>query len=210
MNEDMGLNHLGIRPTTPAFVSQDIEKLCRQIDPSTEPVYIRVQPELWCEMNQCFDNAARYEREHGGCVQYGWLIWEMPRLLVEAEFHAAWLSPDGSLIDVTPKVDGESQVLFLPDSNRAYDGTLVDNVRRPLSDDPYVRQCIAQSELMFRMRQKHFRNGRVDVDSCLREFQMRVRDLNMPARLNNQSRVGRNDPCPCGSGRKYKKCCGSA
>ncbi len=21
--------------------------------------------------------------------------------------------------------------------------------------------------------------------------------------------VGRNDPCPCGSGRKYKKCCGS-
>jgi len=24
------------------------------------------------------------------------------------------------------------------------------------------------------------------------------------------SRVGRNDPCPCGSGRKYKKCCGRA
>ena len=22
------------------------------------------------------------------------------------------------------------------------------------------------------------------------------------------SRIGRNDPCPCGSGRKYKKCCG--
>ena len=22
-------------------------------------------------------------------------------------------------------------------------------------------------------------------------------------------RVGRNDPCPCGSGRKYKRCCGS-
>lgn len=21
-------------------------------------------------------------------------------------------------------------------------------------------------------------------------------------------KVGRNDPCPCGSGRKYKKCCG--
>ena len=23
-------------------------------------------------------------------------------------------------------------------------------------------------------------------------------------------RVGRNDPCPCGSGKKYKKCCGAA
>ena len=21
-------------------------------------------------------------------------------------------------------------------------------------------------------------------------------------------KVGRNDPCPCGSGKKYKKCCG--
>ena len=24
-----------------------------------------------------------------------------------------------------------------------------------------------------------------------------------------QTKVGRNDPCPCGSGRKYKRCCGS-
>ncbi|NMA86956.1 MAG: hypothetical protein GX968_06495, partial [Tissierellia bacterium] len=23
-----------------------------------------------------------------------------------------------------------------------------------------------------------------------------------------KERVGRNDPCPCGSGEKYKKCCG--
>jgi len=26
--------------------------------------------------------------------------------------------------------------------------------------------------------------------------------------LNTGSKVGRNDPCPCGSGKKYKKCCG--
>jgi hypothetical protein len=25
---------------------------------------------------------------------------------------------------------------------------------------------------------------------------------------NDQPKVGRNDPCPCGSGKKYKKCCG--
>jgi len=23
-----------------------------------------------------------------------------------------------------------------------------------------------------------------------------------------ENKVGRNDPCPCGSGQKYKKCCG--
>lgn len=27
--------------------------------------------------------------------------------------------------------------------------------------------------------------------------------------VETKPRVGRNDPCPCGSGRKYKKCCGS-
>ncbi|MFN5406165.1 SEC-C metal-binding domain-containing protein, partial [Bradyrhizobium sp.] len=23
-------------------------------------------------------------------------------------------------------------------------------------------------------------------------------------------KIGRNDPCPCGSGKKYKRCCGAA
>ncbi|MBU2884367.1 SEC-C domain-containing protein [Gilvimarinus agarilyticus] len=23
-----------------------------------------------------------------------------------------------------------------------------------------------------------------------------------------EAKVGRNDPCPCGNGKKYKKCCG--
>ena len=25
----------------------------------------------------------------------------------------------------------------------------------------------------------------------------------------DMAKVGRNDPCPCGSGKKYKKCCGA-
>ena len=25
-----------------------------------------------------------------------------------------------------------------------------------------------------------------------------------------ENKIGRNDPCPCGSGKKYKKCCGAA
>jgi len=25
---------------------------------------------------------------------------------------------------------------------------------------------------------------------------------------SDQKEIGRNDPCPCGSGKKYKKCCG--
>ncbi|QAA30454.1 SEC-C metal-binding domain-containing protein [Clostridium manihotivorum] len=28
--------------------------------------------------------------------------------------------------------------------------------------------------------------------------------------VRNENKIGRNDPCPCGSGKKYKKCCGKA
>jgi hypothetical protein len=34
------------------------------------------------------------------------------------------------------------------------------------------------------------------------------RALGLPY-LRPESKVGRNDPCPCGSGRKFKKCCGA-
>jgi uncharacterized protein YecA (UPF0149 family) len=26
--------------------------------------------------------------------------------------------------------------------------------------------------------------------------------------VKKQPKIGRNEPCPCGSGKKYKKCCG--
>lgn len=36
----------------------------------------------------------------------------------------------------------------------------------------------------------------------------RTRDsAGMEPIVNSEPKVGRNDPCPCGSGRKYKKCC---
>jgi uncharacterized protein YecA (UPF0149 family) len=27
--------------------------------------------------------------------------------------------------------------------------------------------------------------------------------------IHKDKEIGRNDPCPCGSGKKYKKCCGA-
>jgi preprotein translocase subunit SecA len=29
-----------------------------------------------------------------------------------------------------------------------------------------------------------------------------------PAPVTKQKEAGRNDPCPCGSGKKFKQCCG--
>jgi len=35
-------------------------------------------------------------------------------------------------------------------------------------------------------------------------------EIKGPPVVNTEPRVGRNDPCPCGSGKKYKKCHGTA
>jgi SWIM/SEC-C metal-binding protein len=32
--------------------------------------------------------------------------------------------------------------------------------------------------------------------------------LNRPKPVVTEKKVGRNEPCPCGSGKKYKRCCG--
>ncbi|WP_308772401.1 SEC-C metal-binding domain-containing protein, partial [uncultured Bilophila sp.] len=29
------------------------------------------------------------------------------------------------------------------------------------------------------------------------------------SKSRDENKPGRNDPCPCGSGKKYKKCCGA-
>ena len=38
-----------------------------------------------------------------------------------------------------------------------------------------------------------------------KEIQKAYKTTNM---VINDNKVGRNDACPCGSGKKYKKCCG--
>jgi uncharacterized protein len=35
-------------------------------------------------------------------------------------------------------------------------------------------------------------------------------EVDAPEPRRSTPKIGRNDPCPCGSGKKYKKCCGGA
>lgn len=46
------------------------------------------------------------------------------------------------------------------------------------------------------------------TDGDLRELLVRIKSAKSPTVIHNEPEVGRNDPCPCGSGKKYKKCCG--
>jgi len=46
-----------------------------------------------------------------------------------------------------------------------------------------------------------------DGSSGVKGFQKK-QGTKTTVRLSEDQKVGRNDPCPCGSGKKYKKCCG--
>lgn len=65
-----------------------------------------------------------------------------------------------------------------------------------------ARQAIEQQipSIYSSLKQRHARLTRI-YDHCrARQYDAR----HEPARV---TKVGRNDPCPCGSGRKYKQCC---
>ena len=42
------------------------------------------------------------------------------------------------------------------------------------------------------------------------QFQASPAQAEAPKPVRSGAKVGRNDPCPCGSGKKYKKCHGAA
>jgi len=54
--------------------------------------------------------------------------------------------------------------------------------------------------------------GRMEEAKALRQTANALRDSHarqrMPAPFRASPKTGRNEPCPCGSGKKYKKCCG--
>lgn len=52
-----------------------------------------------------------------------------------------------------------------------------------------------------------WRQTAMDVEMNFRD-KSKQESLLFNAPIRNDHKIGRNDPCPCGSGKKYKKCCG--
>ena len=52
-----------------------------------------------------------------------------------------------------------------------------------------------------------FRNRHETLRSIYSAYRKKSYASNGP-KTQNSLKIGRNDPCPCGSGKKYKKCCG--
>lgn len=213
--------------------SPHVQKLCARLSPDQTPVELSVTPEFDGHINDCFPSVDRKIARDGGSVQYGWQVMELPGLWVEAEFHAVWRSPDGQLVDVTPKQAPVQSTLFLPDLRRIYEGRQIPNEFLAISKDPLVQEHIDIQRRKFTLLNRGERaqaHGEINlVGREAREYErLASREQEIMERIVSNilgqgskqqvmgegsllpmHKPGRNDPCPCGSGRKYKRCCGS-
>lgn len=194
---------------TPKEISKEVLNFCKLINTDNEPRYIVVEQHQDCKENHCYENVKRIVADKGGTAIAGWVIWKRDNMYLEAEAHAVWKTIEGNWIDVSPHTPLEQQIFFLPDKDVKYDGTRIPNRFFQLTGSESVREFI---ELVKRIQEiedeKRAPNGRVELSGKLleeyREKTARVSVMN--ASFDNK--VGRNDPCPCGSGLKYKRCCG--
>lgn len=91
--------------------------------------------------------------------------------------------------------DSDDELMFAGDDHEAYE----DNELRKLWTS--VGEGISPEE-MIEFVQARYSKSDSEVDDDRKDSYLATQTIR-----NDAAKVGRNDPCPCGSGRKYKKCC---
>ena len=113
--------------------------ICKTIREDAKPEMIRYQKVRGLPQGECFYNVRNHLAKHGGEVVDGWAVWEHPPLLVQAEFHSAWLRPDGVLVDLTPPLHQGCWTTFL----RAVDGEVYEGRNKNVVYLPYEESDLA-------------------------------------------------------------------
>jgi len=136
-------------PRAPLAITTSVRSFCKRVTAGSQPLYLDTCPVPGAAIDNCFAVVERQVALRGGERVLGWQIWELPGVMIEAEFHAVWRDPSGTLRDITPKPDGISKILFLPDPGRTYEKRQVNNIRQPLSNTFEVREFIAAADAQF-------------------------------------------------------------
>jgi uncharacterized protein len=71
-------------------------------------------------------------------------------------------------------------------------------------DDPELQGLLDDQEKIARLTE-----AIAESAAAIYEYSRSVADGPLQPYRRQTTKVGRNDPCPCGSGKKYKKCCGA-
>lgn len=150
-------------PQTPLRVNSRISKFCQTIVPRQEPFYVPIRPEMDAILGECFPNVQAKIEKDGGAVVPGWNIVEFPGLLLEAEYHGIWQSPDGELMDVSPSPLNADSILFLPDPKRQYEGRQVCNRFLSVAGNPSVDEIIRLRQRIFEIHNQGARAAQSEI-----------------------------------------------
>jgi hypothetical protein len=126
---------------------------CASICPDVKPFVVPVRKRDGCLLARCFPNVEQVIGSSGGSLIQGWDISHIPKIHLEATWHAVWKSPHGEIVDVTPQESGQPVILFLPDVHLAYNGSLVASKRFSLGDGALVRRYWDLSDAINKIRQ---------------------------------------------------------
>lgn len=133
----------------PNVLEQEVVDLCSSVAPGQTPVYVKHSPIKGASVRECFPVVIKYAATHGGRLRVGWNIVKLNGIWLEAEFHGVWESPEGILVDLTPRDFPQPQYLFLPDPARQYEGKQVESVFFPLTSNPAVIRHIQLAREFF-------------------------------------------------------------
>ncbi len=105
--------------TTPKHISEPIKNFLKTLGITDTPIFLPfTRLSHTYKPMYCLDNCEAENRHKGTEMIFGWMIWEDPSTsFIEAEFHAV-IKRSNSLLDITPRVDGENKILFSIDPLR--------------------------------------------------------------------------------------------
>lgn len=119
-----------------------VKKFCAEVSSTEKPIFLSAVPDTTAAPEDCFEIVRRKVDSDGGEPVFGWLIGEIPGVMIEATFHAVWRDEAGAIHDISPQTMVQKKRLFLPDPPRKYEGRQVNNIRKALRDDPAVHRLI--------------------------------------------------------------------
>jgi hypothetical protein len=108
----------GVNETTPSAITELVVKFADELSPSSGVFQVPVVQGEYGLYGWCVDGVLEKVKQDGGAIVFGWTLWEWPKVMLTAEFHSVWESPAGDLIDITPKPQRETTIVFVP--NRSY------------------------------------------------------------------------------------------
>ena len=188
---------------------------------------VPVVPRQECVMNHCWLNVPFVIAKDGGEIVPGRIVWiEASGKWLHLEAHCCWRKPDGTIVDPNPKADKELEIAFVEEPLK-WEGQLIVSRYHCFTDEPDVVEFLEMIQQwqtnVSQLQENEFRRP-VEQDASHRRGFAAMRVISpVPSGFasdaigcgggtarHERQRIGRNETCPCGSGRKFKRCCGAA